>query len=107
MIVSPSLSLEEIQERAAFFRPSANRVNETAKASIAVGEGYGQHKAYISDVALRLNSKVQSIAPLLIRFNQLGWIELVRADYVREAAPEKLAASELEYMDARFHFVYV
>jgi len=86
--------LAEMRERESFFHPAADRVNVAAREIVAMGEGWGR-KAFISDVAERLGSTPQRLAPLLVAWNNLGWVELGRADLVGAMPPKKVDASEV------------
>lgn len=96
-----------MRERESFFKPVAEKVNAAAKKLVSSGEGFGQRKAFISDVAKAVGSTVARLGPMLIRFNQLGWIELARADMPVAMDPEKVSRSEIEHGNASWHLVVV
>lgn len=97
--------IDAMRSDEAYYRKAANKANAAAKALVERGEGWGQ-KAFISDVAAELGMPVARLAPLLVNWNNLGWVQLSRADMVGVMPSEKVRASELELRHhTRFHFV--
>lgn len=102
--------IQEMREREAFFKPAAEKVNKIARELLARGIGFGDRKAYISDVAAELGTTVSRLAPLLVSWNNLGWVHLVRADLVMAMPADKVRESEIvigraDVRGSSFHFV--
>lgn len=100
---------DDILSRKEFFVPAASKVVQQAKDIAVRGDGWGQHKAFISDVARELNTSVKRLAGLLLVWHNIGWIELARADLVGAMPFEKVQESEIRTHDdiATYHFIVV
>ena len=96
--------VQEMRENEAFYRPAAEKVNAAAKTLVQRGIGFGD-KAYISDVAKELGSTTSRLAPLLVNWNNIGWVRLSRADLVGAMPRDKVRDSEIDVGGGTFNFV--
>jgi hypothetical protein len=100
--------VEEMRANEAFYRPAAEKVNAAARDLVARGIGFGD-KAFVSDVAQALGMTTARLAPLLVNWNNIGWVRLARADLVGAMPPDKVRDSEIVFgRDERgssFHFI--
>jgi len=97
--------VREMQENEAFYRPAAEKVNATARDLLRRGVGFGGNRAFISDVAKELGSSTARLAPLLVCWNNLGWVQLARADLVDAMSPDKVRDSEIDVGHGAVHFI--
>lgn len=86
----------------------ATRVQEIARAS-ADGR-FGRHKVFIAPIWNRARGRFQSMnehefKSKLIDAHRAGLLRLSRADLTPAMAPDVVAASEVPYLNAVFHFV--
>ncbi|HEX7095158.1 MAG TPA: hypothetical protein VF183_04710 [Acidimicrobiales bacterium] len=92
-----------------FYRGAADRVNRAACAIVGRGDGFGR-KAFLADVAAEVGVPMKRLGPMLAAWNNLGWVDLSRADLVGGMDAKKVKDSELEVEGklgslGRFHFV--
>ena len=108
--------LAEMREREDFYRGAARRVNAAARQLAEEGISWppgeqaawnSRRKVFIVDVARAVGSTVPRLAPLLVHWNTLGWVELARADLVGAMDPTKVRESEILLDNASYHFVVV
>lgn len=91
---------------------TAENVTAKARASVKSGEGFGDSKAFISDVAKRMGVKdVGAFKSFLLREQQAGRISLSRADLVEAMPAHKVNASLTQTNDRwgseDYHFVRI
>lgn len=93
-----------------FFRRSAkSMIGAACRISRRGGAwGWSRRKVFLSDVAHEIGVPMKRLAPMLVHFNNLGWIGLARADLVGGMDPKKVRDSEID-LDGRttFHFLEV
>lgn len=89
----------------------AQRVLAAARAS-TTGR-FGDDKVFISHVLRQLDTEgfavgdVKGIKDRLVEVNRRGLLSLNRADLIEAMDPKDVAASEVKYLNATFHFVRI
>lgn len=99
--------VRRMRDRPDFYRPKADRVNDIARRLIAQGKGFGGRKAFLADVAGQLGYTTRDMAATFLAWNNLGWVELARADLPGSFDASKVAASEIRTGDATYNFLVV
>lgn len=97
--------IEDMADRKPFFAGLAKQMNTAACKSIKAGESPSPRKAYLSDVMERLGTTVPRLANRLAGMQNLGLVELVRADLPRGMDAAKLDRSELQVGESTYHLL--
>jgi len=98
--------LEQMQENPSH-KAAANKALATARQLAARKISYGPYKVFLSDLAEALDIPMKSLAKLAVHWNNLGYVQLTRADLVGAMDPRKVRDSEVRSIGSEFHFIVV
>jgi hypothetical protein len=89
--------------------PTAAEITKAARAVLAAGGGFGDSKAFISEVyeTLGLAMSLPDFKALLVGMQCRGDLNMSRADLVEVMDPVKVATSETRDLGASWHFIRI
>jgi len=105
------LDLDRVAEiqASAMYQAAAAKFLATAQRMVQQGKGWAPsaRKVWISDLCAEMGTTVERYAEVLVAWNNLGLLQLTRADLVGAMDPAKVRASQIECQGSTFNFVVV
>jgi hypothetical protein len=105
--VEAELDMELVERMRAHpenFQRGARNIQAIADEIVAERRGFGR-KAFICDVAEAMATTTARLAPTLLAYQNLGWLQMSRADLVGAMDPKKVAASTIHSAGSEFQFI--